>query len=91
MSEFIQSLPGCEEHGKVFKDEVSVRLYCNMFLNVSKPGDTTVGKCVKLAGRKRRVIKEDTSDVTALQVALTTYRRRGPKESLDKAFHDHAQ
>ena len=47
MSEFIQSLPGCEEHGKVFKDEVSVRLYCNMFLNVSKPGDTAVGKCVK--------------------------------------------
>lgn len=37
MSEFIQSLPGCEEHGKVFKDEVSVRLYCNMFLNVSSP------------------------------------------------------
>ena len=33
MSEFIQSLPGCEEHGKVFKDEVSVQLNCSMFLN----------------------------------------------------------
>ena len=73
MSEFIQSLPGCEEHGKVFKDEVSVRLHCNMFPNESKPGDATVGKCVKLAGRKRlSAIKEDTSGVTALQVALTT-------------------
>lgn len=34
MSEFIQSLPGCEEHGKVFKDEVSVPLKCSERLDV---------------------------------------------------------
>lgn len=33
VSEFIQSLPGCEEHGKVFKDEVSVPLNCSMHRN----------------------------------------------------------
>ncbi|XP_049510289.1 lethal(3)malignant brain tumor-like protein 3 isoform X1 [Panthera uncia] len=34
VSEFIQSLPGCEEHGKVFKDEVSVPLKCSERLDV---------------------------------------------------------
>lgn len=54
MSEFIQSLPGCEEHGKVFKDEVSIPLNCSMLL---KGGQSTewqwMVKCSKLAEKGR--------------------------------------
>lgn len=62
VSEFIQSLPGCEEHGKVFKDEVSVALNCSVLLNGIKPWNTVKGEMFWIGrGRKRWVMLKLTN------------------------------
>lgn len=49
MSEFIQSLPGCEEHGKVFKDEVSAHYSAVYYLMRSEPWGVEEGPGAELA------------------------------------------